>query len=134
MKKSVDFRLLDFKEGDALQISNGSKKYVKSYEITMFGKNENGETAAITVQGFKPFFYVKVGDDWDENAVKEFYNEIFEPIRKEELKKNHEKWTNGEISILVPPISKDDPNEKKIAYANRLHKTYKCGIEKETEY
>ncbi len=133
MKKGVDFRLLDFKEGDAIQISTGSKNYVKNYEITMFGKNESGKTAAITVHGFKPFFYVKVDDDWDENTVKDFYNEIFIPIRKEELKKNHDKWVKGEIDVLVPPISKNDPNEKKIAYANKLYKTYKSSIEKETK-
>ena len=112
MKKHVDFRLLDYKEGDVVQISSESKKYVKNYEITMFGKNESGKTAAITVQGFKPFFYVKVDEDWDDGVVDGFYKDILLPLRKEELKRNYDNWVKGKIDILNPPISKDDPEEK----------------------
>lgn len=134
MKKGVDFRLLDFKEEDAVNVSQESNKYVKNYEITMFGKNESGETAAITVQGFKPYFYIKVGEDWDDRMVGEFYKELFEPLRKEELKRNYDNWRRGKIKILVPPISKDDSKERDAAYANRLYKKYKCTSEKEIEY
>ena len=30
----------------------------------MFGINEKGETCCIFVNGFKPYFYAKVGDNW----------------------------------------------------------------------
>ena len=36
----------------------------KQFEVQMFGINEKGETAAIFVEGFTPFFYIKVADDW----------------------------------------------------------------------
>ena len=36
----------------------------RRFEVQMFGINEAGETAAIFVEGFTPFFYVKVADDW----------------------------------------------------------------------
>jgi DNA polymerase elongation subunit (family B) len=46
---------------------NGEKKYKKDEKFTtiqMFGLNEKGETCAIFVRDYQPFFYIKVGDDW----------------------------------------------------------------------
>ena len=47
--------------------NNGGKKFKKdqkSTTIQMFGLNEKGETCAIFIRDFQPFFYVKVGDEW----------------------------------------------------------------------
>jgi len=46
---------------------NGQKKYKKDEKFTtiqMFGLNEKGETCAIFVRDYQPFFYIKVGDEW----------------------------------------------------------------------
>ena len=46
---------------------NGEKKYKKDEKFTtiqMFGLNEKGETCAIFVRDYQPFFYIKVGDEW----------------------------------------------------------------------
>ena len=46
---------------------NGKKKYKKDEKFTtiqMFGLNEKGETCAIFVRDYQPFFYIKVGDEW----------------------------------------------------------------------
>ena len=43
-----------------------SKGGEQTFQVQMFGINEKGETAAIFVEGFTPFFYVKVGDGWTE--------------------------------------------------------------------
>jgi DNA polymerase elongation subunit (family B) len=48
----------------------------KRFIIQMYGIDENGKTACIFVKGFNPFFYVKVGDDWDESKVMEFVHFI----------------------------------------------------------
>ena len=45
----------------------GEKKYKKDERFTtiqMFGLNEKGETCAIFVRDYQPFFYIKVGDEW----------------------------------------------------------------------
>ena len=42
----------------------------------MFGINEKGETAAIFVNGFTPFFYVKVGDDWNNSDREVFISQL----------------------------------------------------------
>jgi DNA polymerase elongation subunit (family B) len=44
----------------------------KQFIIQMYGIDEHGKTASIFVKGFKPFFYVKVSDDWDNSNVSEF--------------------------------------------------------------
>ena len=44
----------------------------KEFMIQMFGINEKGETAAIFVKGFTPFFYAKVGDDWTKKTCTGF--------------------------------------------------------------
>ena len=36
----------------------------KQFVVQMYGINERGETASILVDDFKPFFYIKVGDEW----------------------------------------------------------------------
>jgi len=90
-KYDTSFRLLDFnifdekreKEDDAEDADGGNeeepwrrneeddtpgeKKYKKDEKFTtiqMFGLNEKGETCAIFVRDYQPFFYIKVGDEW----------------------------------------------------------------------
>ena len=46
---------------------SAAKKYKKDEKFTtiqMFGINEKGETCAIFVRDYQPFFYIKVGDEW----------------------------------------------------------------------
>lgn len=66
------FRLLDFHtydnkdDEDSASDSSGGVKTIKSspFYIQMFGLNEKGETASITLTDYQPFFYVKVGEQW----------------------------------------------------------------------
>ena len=48
----------------------------KEFIIQMFGLNEKGETAAIYVEGFKPFFYLQVGDSWTDSDRLNFINHL----------------------------------------------------------
>ena len=60
--------------------SSGSEEEYQShrdssnYMIQMFGINEQGKSACILVEGFKPFFYAIVDDSWD-MAKKARFNE-----------------------------------------------------------
>ena len=74
------FRLLDFHIYDSNpkdSISDSSSESSKSgssngfipcsnyrFTIQMFGLNESGETCCLYIDDYKPFFYIKVGDDW----------------------------------------------------------------------
>ncbi len=70
-----EFKLFDF------YVYN---KYIKGdpdidnnvFTIQMFGLNELGETASITVNNFKPFLYILVDDDWEHSDMLEFIENI----------------------------------------------------------
>ena len=89
------FRLLDFNIYDEVcekESSSGSGsdtgseyKYsqdTKRFVIQMFGINEKGETFCLFVNDYKPFFYVKVGDDWTIDRKNEFLNHIKSKVGK----------------------------------------------------
>ena len=79
------FRLLDFNiydESIEHDTSSGSdsdqgfkyKRDEKCFKIQMYGINEKGETFCVYIDDYKPFFYVKVGDDWGLNKKGEFFS------------------------------------------------------------
>jgi DNA polymerase elongation subunit (family B) len=71
----------------------------KQFLVQMYGINEKGETCSIIVDDFEPFFYIKVGDNWDlgkmntmvreiKSAVGEFYKDSithFEMVDSQKL-------------------------------------------------
>jgi DNA polymerase elongation subunit (family B) len=70
------FRLVDFhiyedvsqkeeNETTSFKESNETNKNESIFIIQMFGINEQGETCSLSVNDFQPFFYVKVGDNWE---------------------------------------------------------------------
>jgi DNA polymerase elongation subunit (family B) len=71
------FRLIDFNVFDQKYVEddeNNKDKYKKKQDtmqfiIQMFGVNEKGETCCIFIDDYKPFFFIKVGYDWDESEV-----------------------------------------------------------------
>jgi hypothetical protein len=48
----------------------------KQFLVQMYGINEKGETCSIIVDDFEPFFYIKVGDNWDLSKVNTMVREI----------------------------------------------------------
>ena len=82
-----EFKLIDFtvlSDFPALWYGGGIDEDDDGYEeeetrkkqavfiIQMFGINEKRETASIFVTTFQPFFYLKVGDTWDNSKKNEF--------------------------------------------------------------
>jgi len=47
-------------------------KDTPNFMVELYGINESGETACIKVNNYKPFFYIKVGDDWTSNNIGQF--------------------------------------------------------------
>ena len=48
----------------------------KQFLVQMYGINEKGETCSIIIDDFEPFFYIKVGDDWNLGKVNAMVREI----------------------------------------------------------
>jgi DNA polymerase elongation subunit (family B) len=52
------------------------------FVIQMFGINEKGETSCIFIQDFQPFFYIKVGKNWDNYTMECLISEFKKKINK----------------------------------------------------
>ena len=76
--RQVSFKLLEFNIYDDNIITEDSNKYRDNREfmVQAFGINEKGETASIFIEGYTPFFYIKVDDQWDESKKTCFINEL----------------------------------------------------------
>jgi len=71
---SKSFKLIDF------QVYDEKVEKKSQFAIQMFGVNELGETCSITVNGYKPFFYVKVGDNWTDSEARSLYHDLCKKI------------------------------------------------------
>ena len=69
--KCKEFRMFDFRTLDIEKDIPGQK----SFRIQMFGINEIGETCALLVDDFKPFFYVKLPPTWRAQDMDQWFNE-----------------------------------------------------------
>ena len=52
----------------------------EEFLVQMFGLNEKGETATIYVNGYTPFFYAEVADDWNDSHKNGFISYIKKAI------------------------------------------------------
>ena len=71
--KLLEFKVMDLEkqddEDDEDYEYETTKKDKKQFMIQMYGIDEKGKSASIIIDNFKPFFYVKVGNDWEESKV-----------------------------------------------------------------
>ena len=60
----LDVKLLSFNSYDE---EIGEESFMctnKEYVVQMFGLNKEGEKICIKVRNFRPYFYIKIGEDW----------------------------------------------------------------------
>jgi hypothetical protein len=79
----LDFRVFDQKDDDSDEDSTNSQSAASRFMIQMFGINDSGDTASITVEDYEPFFYVKVSKDWDQTTANAFMKELKYRLRKQ---------------------------------------------------
>jgi DNA polymerase elongation subunit (family B) len=80
-----DWRLLTFNVFDKNNFENDENRFTQSksnkeFIIQMFGINEKGETVSIYVEGYSPFFYIKVPDNWKDSHRCGIINQIREEL------------------------------------------------------
>ena len=95
-KFNRSFKLLTFQTFDENISGEYSIEY-KKYRIQMFGLNEKGQTASIILTDYKPYFYVLVNDNWDDNDKEDFITDIIENL-KNNSKKGVEYYNNININ------------------------------------
>ena len=84
------FRLLDFhiyddkpevpEDNSSVDSDTPTKRDDGKFVIQMFGINESGETCSLFVSDFQPFFFIKIGDQWNQGNVNLLANEIKQKI------------------------------------------------------
>jgi len=67
----IDFHVFDQKNTDDFENKDKFQKKQDDMQFTiqMFGVNEKGETCCIFIDDYEPFFFIKVGYDWDKSKA-----------------------------------------------------------------
>ena len=107
-QKQISFRCIDF------QCS--TFKDQDNFFIRMYGIDENRNTYCVHIDDFKPFFYIKVGEDWDETDVIQFIKH---------LKEKHKKTNFALYKTLCDDIESTELVEQKTLYQFDNHKKHK---------
>lgn len=79
----LQFQVLDWNHSDILQEesesdsdsdsnSNSNNKNIKQLNIRAYGVTEEGYSICLTITGFKPYFYIKVPDNWKDKDLQSF--------------------------------------------------------------
>ena len=72
MTKTVSFRCVDFTVSSFKQ---------DDFVITIYGIDENRTKYCVKVDDFKPFFYIKVGHNWKDTDVTDYFEHIRETYK-----------------------------------------------------
>ena len=85
--KLFEFEIYNNKPVDQDSDEDENENYVfkkddSKFTIEMFGKNETGQLASIIVEDYKPFFYLKVNDNWGQKKKTEFYEHLKQKVGK----------------------------------------------------
>ncbi len=88
----IDFHIYDERPDDSIQTvdddsDNSDTKPTRrnddaQFIIQMYSINEQGETCSLIVDDFAPFFYIKVGDNWDQLQVNQLLDHLKEKVGK----------------------------------------------------
>jgi DNA polymerase elongation subunit (family B) len=72
--KDITYQITDWfiPESDKIQIDFSSSEKAREYSINIYGKNKEGISICTNVIGFKPFFYLKPPENWEDLSNEEF--------------------------------------------------------------
>ncbi len=75
--KLYDYNVLDITPYEDTKKATYNKfKDSKKFIIQAFGINNKGRTISIIIENFNPFFYIKVGDNWNDQIKTGFISEL----------------------------------------------------------
>ena len=78
--------------------SSEKKQDEKEFIIQMFGINEKGKTCSIFVEGYNPFFYIKIDESWNNEKKIQFINDLKDSIKAEWEKEDEEGYYSNSIT------------------------------------
>ena len=79
-----DFNVYNSKDSSGESLDDEQNVYIDTniFMIQMFGVDEKGETYSVNVDGFKPFFYLMVNDNWTISMKQEFITHLKDKMGK----------------------------------------------------
>ena len=78
-----DFDILNIETQDELSDSDDEKKYKgdkREFVVKMYGIDTTGKTYCIFVNGFIPFFYVRIPNKWNKRNIYKFKDFLVDNI------------------------------------------------------
>lgn len=94
-KKDLYFQIIDWSsndiyksinndEEDEEEDENEKKKYNKKRRLVIrgYGVTKEGYSISIHIFNFKPYFYIKVPEEWDEKVFKYFKSEVLKNVQE----------------------------------------------------
>ena len=68
--ESLLFQIIDISSDDIPIDENNY--WNKEFIITFYGKTNNGKNVVCSIQGFKPYFYLRIPDNWGNTTIRSF--------------------------------------------------------------
>jgi len=89
----LDMQIVDWADGDGFNKIEGRRgKGERVYKIRMYGKTMTGHSVCVHVEGFNPYFYVKLPSNWDQNDLEDFIGAV-----KGKVKNGDKHWLVKEL-------------------------------------
>ena len=89
--ESLQIQITDIQSDDAgYRDKNDIKKDYKRFYVSIYGYNDLGDKVVVHVTDFKPYFYVRIPQEWTKSKVERFFTKLFKSqlMRQASYKRN----------------------------------------------
>ena len=87
--KYTSVKLFDYKVSNEENILDEESKDNKEFVVQAFGLDQYGKSYSIKIQNVFPFFYVKVGDNWNKTTKEEFLEFLIKELGEEKVQERY---------------------------------------------
>ena len=63
------FQIIDIQSDD---LPLGENYWDKQFIVTLYGKTEENKNVVCSIQGYQPFFYIRIPDNWGNTNLRSF--------------------------------------------------------------
>jgi DNA polymerase elongation subunit (family B) len=91
------FQIIDIQSDD---LPLGENYWDKQFIITLYGKTEENKNVVCSIQGYQPFFYIRIPDNWGNTNLRSFLKLIKNFIQSW-YKESKTSWKGGYIEEVL---------------------------------
>lgn len=97
MKENLILQTFDWKESNDIitEYDGGNEIEIQKYVIKAYGRTEDNKSVYLKINNYKPYFYIKKPDYWNNDNIKSYINYIFSLFPIEETAMNNSKYVNS---------------------------------------